>query len=65
MWTHEGWWDSERLAELRKHGSWDELLGAGPGCQIHRKLEWDRLGPALRDQAGMEAWLALLGVARA
>lgn len=61
----KSWWGSERLAGLRKHGSWGKLRGAGPGYQTHRKLEGDRPGPALKDQVEVEAWLALLGVAQA
>lgn len=71
LWAHKSWWGSERLAGLKKDGSWGKLLGAGPGPQIHRKLEGRQIwtssqgGSALRDQAGVEAWLAILEVAQA
>lgn len=64
-WVHKTWWGSERLAGLRKDGSWRKLLRVGPAVTGKWK-EGVQTGPAeLADQAGVELWLAGLGVAQA
>ena len=66
VWAHKTWWGSERLAGLWKDGSWGTFQAQGQAVRSTGRWKGNSSPVAqLSDQAGVEAWLALLEVARA